>query len=210
MKPSDFILKIINIYQDARVSRYADKKIRRGRSPSISSIAEDLLASYLIYSDKEIDFIYVDQPIHIPNVVKSFIPDIVVVRNDVITAFLDLKMDLGYKRKGLIDLCEKDHKLLGLIRGKDCTIKDGQTKEKTSFAISESAIYDIVVVSDQNIGKATLKEQLSGAKTYNQDVSIHILTEKEHPNTYGVSPEELMDKLDIKNVAFDNMLTRIK
>ncbi len=210
MKPDDFILKIINIYQDARVSRYADKKIRRGRSPSISSIAEDLLASYLVYADKEVDLIYVDQPIHVPNVVKSFIPDIVIVRNNVISAFLDLKMDLGYKRKGLIGLCEKDQKLLGLIRGKECIIKDGQTKEKRSFVISKSAIYDIVVVSDQNISKTTLKEQLVGAQIYSQDVSVHILTEKEHPNTYGFSPKELMDRMQIKRAAFDHMLTRIK
>jgi hypothetical protein len=210
MAPRDFIVKIVNVYQDARVSHYVDEKIRRGRSHSISSIAEDLLASYLIYADKEIDLIYIDQPVHVHDTVKSFIPDIVIVRNDIITAFLDLKMDLGYKREGLIDLCEKDSNLLKLVRNKSCTLNDGQTKIKRTFTISKSAIYDIVVISNKNIAKDKFEQQINGSKLYEKDVAVHVLTEKEHPNTYGLTPEELLERIQINEPAFNKMLSRIK
>jgi hypothetical protein len=210
MTPQQFLLKIIGVYQDARISRYADEKIHRGRSHSISSVTEDLFASYLIYADPAISLIYVDQPLRVREYEKSFFPDIVIVKDEIITAFLDLKMDLGWKRRGLIDLCEKDQLLLSKIRGKSCTINDGVTKEKKTFTISSSAVYDIVVVSAENISKKLLADQLEGASKYGNDVSVHILTEKEHPNTYGYSPEDLISKIQINDDAFTEVVARIQ
>ena len=208
MSPAEFILKIITIYHDARVSRYADQKIRRGRSHSISSIAEDLFASYLILNDPTIDLVYVDQPITVPGRLKSFAPDIVIVRNNIITAFLDLKMDLGYKRDGLIALCKKDQELLLLIRGHECAIKDGVTKERKIFSISPSAIYDLVIISGRNISKQKLMTQLEGASVYAGDVKVHVLTDNEHPNTYGVEPGLLLKRIKIHSSAFEDLRHR--
>ena len=110
MSPDELLERIINLYQDARISRYADSKISRGRSHSISSVVEDLFASYLILSDKEIDNVLVDQPVFVEGVKSTFYPDITIIRNGEITAFIDLKMDLGWKRDGLKELCEKREK----------------------------------------------------------------------------------------------------
>jgi hypothetical protein len=210
MTPEEFLLKVVRLYQDARISRYIDAKIRRGRSHSISSIAEDLFASYLLSADKTIDFILVDQPVHVPDTKTTFYPDITIVRNSQITAFLDLKMDLGWKRRGLVDLCRKDQALMQAIRGSECIFKDGETKERKSYPISDSAVYDIVVVSGENIAQKLLDDQLAEAGQYAEDVMIHILTTNEHPNTYGYTPEALMEKIRIEHDAFVRISERVK
>lgn len=209
MKPEKFVNEIIENYHRARVAQYPDKKIHRGRSLSISSASEDLLASFLLKNDKTIDAIYVDQPIHVPDVVKIFIPDVVIVRGSTITAFLDLKMDLGYKRYGLVDLCRKDQELLKRVRGKECSLTDGHTKEKHRFTVSKEAIYDIVVISSGNIGKKTFESQINGASRYRKDVAVHVLTNGYHPNTYGQTKKELLKHIDISNDVFSNMASRV-
>ncbi len=209
MKPEKFVNEIIENYHKARVAQYPDKKIHRGRSISISSVSEDLLASFLLKNDKTIGAIYVDQPIHVPDVVKIFIPDVVIVRGSTITAFLDLKMDLGYKRYGLVDLCRKDQELLKKVRGKECSLTDGHTKEKHRFTVSKEAIYDIVVISSGNIGKKILESQLNESNQFNKDVAVHVLTDGYHPNTYGLTLKELMKHIEINEDSFRNILSRI-
>ncbi|MCX6725063.1 MAG: hypothetical protein NTX80_00730 [Candidatus Saccharibacteria bacterium] len=67
MEPKEFILKVIDSYVEARRSVFKDKKIHRGRSHTISSLAEDLLAYYLIKNDPNIEKIYVDQSVYFPD-----------------------------------------------------------------------------------------------------------------------------------------------
>lgn len=209
MKPEEFILHIIKLYQNARIPRYVDQKIRRGRSHAISSLAEDLFASYLIASDSSVDLILVDQPVHIPELKVKFYPDITVIRKGKITAFLDLKMDLGWKRDGLIDLCLKDQKLIRSIRNLECSYKDGLTKDRMSYPIADTAVYDIVIISGENISKSLLKEQLEAVIPHRTDVAVHVLTTNEHPNTYGLNPDMLLEKLEINDSAFIDISKRI-
>lgn len=210
MSPDELLERIINLYQDARISRYADSKISRGRSHSISSVVEDLFASYLILSDKEIDKILVDQPVFVEGFKSTFYPDITIIRSGAITAFIDLKMDLGWKRDGLKELCEKDKELIKTIRTRACAFKDGSTKERGSYEISESAVYDIVIISDQNIAKNKLDAQLKEIENLSDFVRVHILSKNEHPNTYGLTPEELLEKIEINDKAFSDIKNRIK
>ena len=210
MTPEEFLLKVIRLYQDARIPLYVDAKIRRGRSHSISSAAEDLFASYLLIGDPTIDFILVDQPVHVSDTKTTFYPDITIIRKGQITAFLDLKMDLGWKRRGLVELCRKDQALMQAIRGSDCIFKDGETKERKTYPISKSAVYDIVVVSGENIAQKLLDDQLAEAGQYAKDVMIHILTTNEHPNTYGYTPEALAEKIHIQHDAFARISKRVK
>lgn len=210
MSPDEFIQRIIRLYQDARISKYADSKISRGRSHSISSVVEDLFANYLILSDTKIDKILVDQPVFVEGVKSTFYPDITVIRNGKISAFFDLKMDLGWNRNGLSRLCEKDKKLIEDIRSKSCTFKDGSTKEPGTYEISDSAVYDIVIISDQNIAKPKLDAQLKEAELLTDYVKVHILSKNEHPNTYGLAPNELLAKIEIQENAFAELLRRIR
>lgn len=81
MTNQDFILNIIKLYQKSRETSFYNKKIKRGRSRSISSSAEDLFALYL--ADKiDCDFIFVDQPISVIGHKSQFYPDIVVIKNN--------------------------------------------------------------------------------------------------------------------------------
>lgn len=209
MKPEEFIRQVINSYHAARQSKYPNKKVHRGRSHTISSEAEDLLAIYLVKNDKTIDAVYIDQTIHIKDVVKAFIPDIVIVRGNTITTFLDLKMDLGYKRDGLIDLCSKDQALLKRVRGKTCSLIDGSTKQKHELTISKKAIYDIVVISGKNISKDNLESQLTESKHFTKNVAVHVLSENIHPNTYNTSIKEIQDKIVINKESFREILSRV-
>lgn len=127
MNNRNFIYKIIELYQTARKPKFPNKKIKRGRSHSIASSSEDLFAHFLINKVKP-DLIYVDQPISIEGFKTQNYPDISIVHNNVVTAFCDLKMDMGWDRAGLFDLCKKQNKWIGGVRGKKCKIRDGVTK----------------------------------------------------------------------------------
>ena len=168
------------------------------------------MATYLVSNNNQIDVVYVNQQINVPGIVKSFIPDIVIVSGGLITAFLDLKTNLGYMRDKLIELTEKDYHLINSVRGQNCTLYDGLSKEKMSFIISRSANYDIVIISGENISKKLLQDQLEGAKPYKNDVSIHILSQGKYPGSYGLNPAELFSKIEINKLAFNSILERIK
>lgn len=210
MKPEDFILEIIQLYQDARVPKYNDKKIRRGRSRSISSTTEDLFAHYLLSNDHSIDCILVDQHMKVSNQKKAFYPDISIIRNGVITAFFDLKMDLGWMRNGLFEICKKDSLLLKKIQGKQLTNKVGEIEGINTLTISKNAIYDIVIISNKNINQFKIDEHIKKIKEskFKKNVEVHILTSNEHPNAYGVSPKELLKMITIDKDTFRDIKKR--
>jgi len=208
MENKEFILNIIKLYQEARISKFQDFKIRRGRSRSVSSDAEDMFALFL--SKKiDCDCIYVDQPISIDGRGVHFYPDIVIIKNNKITSFCDLKMDLGWKRDGLYSFCQKYKEYLALIKDKDCKIRDGITKEDKHYNISSTASFNVVIVSDQNINPKTLKNHLENIKKLGGDVEIYILSKKEHPNTYGYTKEKLIKKIEINDADFNRLINKL-
>jgi hypothetical protein len=213
VKPEDFILSIIKAYRSARIPLTKDKRIHRGRSRSISAVAEDLFADFLVSNDKKIQAIYVDQSIYLKSAKKSIYPDITIVRDGIITAFLDLKMDLGWKRNGLVDLCKNHALTIDYAQGTTCSIKDGQTKELHELRISKDVSYGIVIISRRNSG-ATLDEQIEVAKKIKTLVNVYVLcrNSRKHPNEYGKdsSPEQLVESLDVDTKAFNELMQAIK
>jgi len=203
-----FILDIIKLYQEARVSKFENKNIRRGRSRSVSSDAEDLFALFL-FKNITCDLIYVDQPISISGRKAQFYPDVVIIKNNKITAFCDLKMDLGWKRKELSNFCEKTNVLLKQIKGKDCKIRDGVTKEDKYYVIDKDVSFNIVIVSDQNINPRTLKNHEENIKILGRDIELFILSKKEHPNTYGYVPIELLEKIEVEDSEFNRLINKL-
>lgn len=199
MKPDKFLENIVIEYRKARIPIVKNKKINRGRSRSISSISEDLFANYLISNDKKIDQIYVDQSIYIKKLQKAIYPDIVIVRNNTITSLLDLKMDLGWNRKGLVDLCKKHGRTVKKARGTVCKISERATENSTELQISETINYGIVIISKRNSGSA-LNEQIMEAKEIQPDINVYLLcrNDRKHPNDYDkkISPKKLVKLLD--------------
>lgn len=204
MQPEDFILKIVEAYQNARNSCCIDKRIRRGRSHSVSSISEDLFAFYLVENHPSINTIYVDQPIT-PASKKTFYPDLSIVRNDTIESFVDIKMDLGWNRNGFHTLCKKHALKVHELRGTKCRLRDGVTKEERILTLSNSLSYYIVVVARSNISPKALDEQLNQINDLAPSVEVFFLCNSGHPNTYSKKPEEVLKGLDINLLEFERL-----
>lgn len=204
----EFLRQIIKLYHSARKPKFINKKISRGRSHSISSSAEDLFAYYLSGHIK-CDHIYIDQPINVPSFNNPICPDLVVVRNNRIIAFIDLKMDIGWNRKGLYFLCKKHHSKLDSIKGKQCKLKEGTSKKDYSYIADRKLSYNIVLISNQNVNSRILEGQITQSKSLNPNVEVFVLTEKEHPNTYGIKIEDLMKKIKINNDQFKKLIKKL-
>lgn len=208
MTPDDFFLHVIRIYQRARVPKNFDKKIKRGRSRSVSSLVEDLMAYYLISNNKNIETLYVDQPMYFKCIKKQVYPDIAIVKKGVISAFIDLKMDLGWNREGLFNQCKKHRKMILRMRGSICQLRDGKTKDQLQYEISHKANYSVVLISSRNINSVQLASHMSRAKTLLPDVDIFVLS-KGHPNRYGVRHKELIRQLQINYGEFARLQRKI-
>ena len=208
MNERDLIYKITTLYRTARKSKFPNKKIKRGRSHSIASSVEDLFARFLMNKAKP-GLIYVDQPISIEGFKTQNYPDISIVHNNIITAFCDLKIDMGWNRTGLFSLCKKQNKWIGNVVGKKCKIRDGVTKTDSFYHTSGGATYNIVLISSQNINQALLNKQIQNSKRFNPKVEVFILTSGEHPNTYGISIKNLMKKILINKSEFKRLFEKL-
>ncbi len=210
MSPKNLILEIVSAYQNARKAYYTNSKIRRGRSHPISSIAEDLFAHYLISNDSKIDTIYVDQPIYFKNIEKQVCPDITIVKNGTITSFVDLKMDLGWKRRGLYDLCKKHQEVVKKIKGVECHPLDGETKKRQTLHVSKSVSYNVVIISRTNISSALLDSQLKQVECFSPDLEVFVLCGKKSPNSYDIEPEKLVEKLEVNESEFQRLKKKLR
>ena len=195
MNTHEFVGNVIKLYHEARILAFPHKKIKRGESRSISSLAEDLFAKFIVEKIK-CQTIYVNQPMFIPALGKRK-PDIAVVRDNAITAFCDLKTSMGYNREGLYSLCQRHSDWIRKARGKQCTLIDGVTKEKRAYAISGSASYSVVILTDTNINPKLLAEQIEGAARLNPFISIYILTSGAGLNEYRPA-QEILKKVKIR------------
>jgi hypothetical protein len=208
MNEKEFLTKVIKQYHQARKPVFPNSKIRRGRSHSVSSAVEDLFALYLT-DHIDCDLIYIDQPLSIEGHKVQIYPDIAIVKKSKITAMCDIKMDLGWKRNELYDFCKRHAALLAKVRGKKCKIRDGQTKEDLFYRISTTASLNIVIISDQNISSKILNDHLIKIKPFQKLVRVFILTKGEHPNTYGITTQELLKEILINKDVFNSLIKKL-
>ncbi len=205
----ELIKHIVKIYREARRVKFSNNKIFRGRSHSISSIIEDLFAYYLTQNVK-CDQIYIDQPLKIEGIKgRNIYPDLVIVRNNEIVALLDLKMDLGWKRRELFNLSKRYSDLIKNIRGKKVSLRIGETKERRDFKASDKISYDIVIMSDTNINRGLLEKQLGQIKKLKPKIDVFILTKDKHPNSYNLSTQSLLSQIIINKADFDKMFRKL-
>lgn len=204
MNEKEFLLKVIDLYHQARKPLFFNKKIKRGRSHSIASAVEDLFASYLVRR-VECDLIYVDQAISIEGHKVQIYPDIVIIKNNKITAFCDVKMDLGWKRKELYNFCKRHASFLGKINGKKAKIRDGLSKKDNFYNFDKNVRLNVVIITDQNISKSVLKDHITKIEPFKHAVRVFILTSGEHPNTYGISANKLLQKISVNKGVFKDL-----
>jgi hypothetical protein len=124
---------------------------------------------------------------------------------------MDLKMDMGWKRRELLNLCKHHGKTVFKANGQTCSFKDGQTKEISSVKIAEDVTYSIVIISRRNSGN-NLDNLRTAANQLSPLVDTFLLCDspRNHPNQYGIEPNELIEKLDINTSEFERLLKKIK
>jgi len=159
MTPTEFMRKVIELYINARNPAFYHPTIRRGRSHAISGKLEDLFAAFLAFNFTENYKILVDQAITVNKV--TMYPDIMIVRGKIIKNLIDIKTDLGWKRKKFTHFCKELNSKIKTIPDKDGKTKDGITKEEKILRFSKRLCNHIVIISDQNISKQ-LFVQLQG------------------------------------------------
>ena len=207
-----FLNRVHQAYVEARRPLCADElcglTIERGRSRTISGIAEDYFAE-LLY--KEIDkdglHFFVDQPL-VGGTHKVY-PDVIIARPHATKSYyfdilymLDLKMDVGYHRditagkRPTLTYIEKAGNLLkdlALLRdAPELSTKSGSKKKSKTdrsapryyFSMHPQSSYDEVIITSKNAGnRAKEKELIERAK--DPDCNIWVLSTGDHPNEYG-------------------------
>ena len=213
MRPEKFLTKIRAAYVKARNPVLPSKHIKRGTSRSISSVAEDLFASYLesmIPRDYEI---WIDPQITINNLKNKsgkrsllFRPDICIIncKTNRIEMIFDIKMDLGYKRNNFISQVKvRIGELNNIVKHTArCSLKDDELK------FSNKLKWNYVVMSAGNI----TPEQYDKVETWftnTEKATLFTLSRGEHLNTYSDNFELRVNSDDFKRIdaAIDTLST---
>lgn len=215
MTNTDLIESIINYYiesQQLTINR-GDFNIWRGVSHSISSRTEDLFALFVAerLDIDGLEFI-VDKTftykVGTQNSIQ-FRPDLAIVRNGLITHILDLKMDMGYKRRyHETDSFENERIKFEIFRNNEIEkqIYYTRNRQRTYLNVSQNIINQIIVVSEKNEGR--LDNRISMVRSINELdwVNIYYLTGDVHPNNYS---ETTLQDIRINETEFDRMFNDI-
>jgi len=168
----------------------------RGTSHSISSLAEDLFAKYCadLLERNSRTQVLIDPQISFkisglknksgkrPLLVR---PDICFLKDNEVTKIFDIKTDLGYKRKEIINQAGDLKKLVSKIKGKNATVN--LENEERKIRISKTLQEFIVVVSGaENSGN--IKETKAIIQRKHKIIML-ILAEGDHLNTYKPNPK---------------------
>ncbi len=117
---------------------------------------------------------------------------------------------MGWNRDGLYDLCKKQYDRLKKARGKKCKLKEGISKKEHFYIIDEETTFSVVIFTDKNINQDLLKRQVQKSLDLKPDLEIFILTSQEHPNEYHISPEDLIQKMEIRDDQFKKLINRLR
>jgi hypothetical protein len=207
MNPRSFFEKVVNLYQNARKSKFEHSRIFRGRSSSISSQLEDLLALYLVKNSSKKYSYFVDQSIKVVGTKNNKYPDIVLFEKEKIFHLIDVKADIGWNRNTMFDFCEEWNQIIETWKLKQFSLKTGETKELISGTFDENLKLHIVIISLKNSGKKILEDKIQIDKKL-KNIRLYILSDGVHPNEYKPT-NEILKKLDIKNDEFSRLLKNI-
>ena len=205
----EYVTNISRLYLKARDTICNHNRIFRGESHSISSQSEDLFALLLSNYLKE-ELLYVNQQLRVDiesdsrnHIIK---PDVVIMKNDIVFNFIDLKMDLGYNRKKFVDFCIQKNDLMKNIHGKTFKTKNGKTKEVLCGVINKKCKYHIPVITDCNIDKKNLQVIIDTVENL-EFVEIYFLTSGKHLNNYDA---DMLDGVEINYLEFKRLLGNLR
>jgi hypothetical protein len=205
MNPDEFVSEVIDRYERSRTPLWQHSKIKRGESRSISSEVEDLLAFYLASRLPSLDEVFINQPMTVAGQPR-FKPDLVFCRDKQIGALLDVKIDLGWKRKEFESMLQDTDAHIQALRGQMCSfrVKDGSRIGGMNLPVSQSAKYFFVILSDCNITPALCSRFEKCALALN-NTKLLVLTRDLHPNQPCYSKQQILERIKICNSAFERM-----
>jgi len=186
MTPEKFVTSIVKAYQAASNKKYSDNRIQRLKQPSISAIAEDLFACYMANQIKETELQFYIEPsisFYLSNRKRAYtiIPDLIILKEDIITHYFDLKIDIGFNRD-LITYFQQKNERINAIRNQPCY---SARMGKNSFYFSHKLVYQLVLITAQNGGKY-FEQQIEFAKKF-ETIKTYILTTGIHPNAKNLT-----------------------
>lgn len=192
MTQVQFIQEIITAYNKARLFSVPCKsgRIRRCRSHTVSSFAEDIFASYVLDLVNSNYSIFVDCPVSIsaPKGGKpiTYYPDIVVYEEKggvcEIKYLIDLKMDAGWFRSGIVQMVKDHDKVVKAFNDAKCITMSGCNSVK----FVQNLRYDIVICSPLNGGKNYCCN-VTTANNLGLCSCVYTLTDGVHPNALGAN-----------------------
>lgn len=212
MTNQDFISTICNFYKESRklMVDAGDYKIWRGVSHSISSQSEDLFALFIAkkLNDSSLEFI-VDKTMTYKMPGKKsiqFRPDLAIINKGVLTHSIDLKMDMGYKRRYFeTPEFETEEKKFSTFREQTFeSVSYRMNDDKVELKVSPKIKNQIVVISEKNEGKPSNRTDMIEAINMMDWVSIYYLSGDVHPNNYS---NELPS---VNDVQFERLINDIK
>jgi hypothetical protein len=215
MDGKKFINEIVSYYNQSRKLTIDTNgfNIWRGVSHSISSLSEDLFALMIAneLNDKSLEFI-VDKTFTLRTLDGGnfqFRPDLAIIKNGELRAIIDLKMDMGYKRRyHETEAFQKEADKFNLLRsGEYQSISYSIDKLKVTVPTSLNIINQIVVISEKNEGKAENRESMKQTIDALNWVNIYYLSGGVHPNGYD---EATLKQLIINQSEFDQLSQDIK
>lgn len=211
MTNEEFINIVIEYYEKARSLTYKNfnNQLIRGRSHSVSGKSEDLFAYWLAdkLNDQNLKY-YIDKSLSFYSEVisktKAIQPDAFIIKDNIVTHYFDIKMDLGWKRD-LIEYLNIKNFLIEEIKQKECWYSEGKKRNYLHF--SQDIKYQIVVLSGENISLQKLEANINHASKL-EHIELYVLTGNQHLNMYKKNQER--EKLEIYNAAFDKLISDTK
>jgi hypothetical protein len=209
MTPNDFLEQLIELYVEARNSKFESPNIFRGRSSSVSSGLEDLFTHFIAINNPNICNYFIDQPMKFVGEKNIKYPDIVIQHQDGgIEHLVDMKADLGWNRHGMIEFCKEWEDRIEALKGTETSFKNGRSKQIVRGKFSEKLKYHIVVVSKENSGKKILDDHEKVIKDF-KNVRLYILSDQIHPNDYKFCKEDILERINIKVDEFERLLNAV-
>lgn len=212
MTNTEFIEKVCEYYKESRLLTINNTghNIWRGVSHSISGKSEDLFALFIAekLNDNSLEFIVDKTMTYKMHGERSiqFRPDLAIVKNGVLLHSIDLKMDMGYKRRYFeTPEFKKEEKKFTTFRNQTFeTVSYNLNNKKTELKVSANIQSQIVVVSEKNEGKISNRTDMISAIDTMDWVNIFYLSGDIHPNNYSDQKPTVNDN------QFDKLLMSIK
>ncbi|CAM4236158.1 Restriction endonuclease [Zobellia roscoffensis] len=190
MTEIQFFQKIHKKYKESNLLIEGDGgfKIKRGMAHVMSGYLEDLFALFIAkkINNPELEF-FVDKVtsirFEINEKAKSFKPDLMIIENNVMTHYFDLKTNLGWNRNAENYLINKNE-LIKKLKGRNAWIRDKQDKTIKDIKIAEDLKYHMVIVFGGNINPAMMSNNFKVSREL-ENVQLDVLHNQRKDESIG-------------------------